>query len=53
MDSSILRQRAHEALKQKARRGELFTTVAIGYMRKGLDQIRKGSRPSSCKMRSL
>src|SRR5271165_6753890 len=30
MELSILRQRAHEALKQKARRGELFTTVAIG-----------------------
>src|SRR3984957_6453886 len=41
MELSILRQRAHEALKQKARRGELFTTVAIGYMRKGLDQIEK------------
>src|SRR5208337_2611543 len=31
MELSILRQRAHEALKQKARRGELFTTVVIGY----------------------
>src|ERR1700685_3077364 len=41
MELSILRQRAHEALKQKARRGELFTTVAIGYVRKGLDQIEK------------
>src|SRR6204780_614026 len=28
MELSILRQRAHEALKQKARRGELFTSVA-------------------------
>jgi hypothetical protein len=41
MELSILRQRAHEALKQKARRGELFTTVAVGYLRKGLDQIEK------------
>src|SRR5271170_7259909 len=41
MELTILRQRAHDALKQKARRGELFTTVAIGYMRKGLDQIEK------------
>src|ERR1700719_3401668 len=41
MELTILRQRAHEALKQKARRGELFTTVAIGYVRKGLDQIEK------------
>jgi hypothetical protein len=30
MELFILRQHAHEALKQKARRGELFTTVAIG-----------------------
>src|ERR1700724_677233 len=41
MELSILRQRAHEALKQKARRGELFTTVDVGYVRKGLDQIEK------------
>ena len=39
MELSILPQRAHEALKQKARRGELFTTVAIGYVRSGPDQI--------------
>src|SRR5271165_2632560 len=39
MELSILRQRAHEALKQKARRGELFTTVVIGYVRSGPDQI--------------
>ena len=35
MELSILRQRAHEALKQKARRGELFPTVAVGYLRSG------------------
>ena len=39
MELSILRQRAHEALKQKARRGELFTSVAIGYVRSGPDRI--------------
>ena len=39
MELSILRQRAHEALKQKARRGELFTTVAVGYVRSGPDRI--------------
>jgi DNA invertase Pin-like site-specific DNA recombinase len=39
MELSILRQRAHEALKQKARRGELFTTAAVGYVRSGPDQI--------------
>src|SRR6202048_5284187 len=41
MELSILRQRAHEALKQKARRGELFTTVAIGYVRVGHNRIEK------------
>src|SRR3984957_6579101 len=41
MELSVLRQRSLEALKQKARRGELFMTVAIGYVRKGLDQIEK------------
>ena len=30
-----------EALKQKARRGELFTTVAIGYLRTSHDHIEK------------
>jgi DNA invertase Pin-like site-specific DNA recombinase len=39
MELSILRQRAHEALKQKARRGELFTSVAVGYVRNGSDRI--------------
>jgi DNA invertase Pin-like site-specific DNA recombinase len=41
MELTILRQRAHEALKQKARRGELFTSVAIGYVRSGHDRIEK------------
>src|ERR1039458_6939858 len=41
MELSILRQRAHEALEQKARRGELFTTVAVGYVRGGSDRIEK------------
>src|SRR5271157_6500630 len=31
LELSILRQRSLEALRQKARRGELFLTVAIGY----------------------
>ncbi len=35
MELSVLRQRSLEALKQKARRGELFMTVAIGYVRVG------------------
>jgi DNA invertase Pin-like site-specific DNA recombinase len=33
MELSTLRQRSHEALMQKARRGELYTSVAIGYVR--------------------
>jgi DNA invertase Pin-like site-specific DNA recombinase len=32
MEVSVFRQRSVEALKQKARRGELFMTVAIGYV---------------------
>ena len=38
---TILRQRAREALKEKARRGELFTSVAIDYVRSGPDRIEK------------
>src|SRR5450631_3679031 len=41
MELSVLRQRAQEALKQKARRGELFMTVAVGYVRSGPDRIEK------------
>lgn len=42
IELSILRQRSLEALKQKARRGELFTTVAIiGYVRNGNNGIAK------------
>lgn len=41
MELSILRQRSHEALRQKARRGELFMTVAIGYVRSGRDRVEK------------
>jgi DNA invertase Pin-like site-specific DNA recombinase len=33
MELSVLRQRSLEALKKKARRGELFMTVDIGYVR--------------------
>ena len=41
MELSVLRQRSLEALKQKARRGELFMTVAIGYVRVGHNRIEK------------
>lgn len=39
MELSVLRQRSHEALRQKARRGALFMTVAVGYVRSGRDRI--------------
>jgi hypothetical protein len=42
MELSVLRQRSLEALKQKARRGELFMTVAIVYVRVGHNRIEKG-----------
>ncbi len=41
MELSVLRQRSLEALRQKARRGELFMTVAIGYVRIGNNRIEK------------
>ena len=39
MEVSIFRQRSIEAMKQKARRGELFLTVAVGYVKTGDDRI--------------
>jgi len=41
MELSTLRQRSHEAAMQKARRGELFTSVAIGYVRTADDRLEK------------
>jgi excisionase family DNA binding protein len=41
MELSIFRQRSIEAMKQKARRGELFLTVAVGYVKAGGDRIEK------------
>ena len=41
MELSLFRQRSLEALKQKARRGELFLTVAIGYVKTSHDRIEK------------
>ena len=40
MELSVFRQRSIEAMKQKARRGELFLTVAVGYV-KACDRIEK------------
>ena len=39
MELSTLRFRSVEALRRKARRGELFLTVAVGYVRVGRDGI--------------
>src|SRR5689334_17715464 len=39
MELSILRQRSLEALRQKARRGELFFSVAVGYVKSRHDRI--------------
>jgi hypothetical protein len=39
MELSILRQRSFEALRQKAERGELFLTVAVGYVKTRHDRI--------------
>jgi DNA invertase Pin-like site-specific DNA recombinase len=39
LELSLFRQRSHEALKQKARRGALFLGVAAGYVRAGRDRI--------------
>jgi DNA invertase Pin-like site-specific DNA recombinase len=41
MELSLFRQRSLEALKQKARRGELFLTVAVGYLKTSHDRIEK------------
>jgi excisionase family DNA binding protein len=41
MELSVFRQRSTEAMKQKARRGELFLTVAVGYVKAGDNRIEK------------
>ncbi|MFG3594313.1 recombinase family protein [Bradyrhizobium sp. RDI18] len=48
LELSLFRQRSHEALKQKARRGALFLGVAAGYVRIGRDRIEK-DRISGCR----
>ena len=39
MELSVFRQRSAEAMKQKAGRGELFLTVAVGYVKADDDRI--------------
>jgi excisionase family DNA binding protein len=41
MELSVFRQRSIEAMKQKAGRGELFLTVAVGYVKGGRDNVEK------------
>src|SRR5579864_309183 len=48
LELSILRQRSLEALKQKARRGELFLAVAIGYVKAGHNRIDKDPDQRVC-----
>jgi DNA invertase Pin-like site-specific DNA recombinase len=51
LELSMFRQRSHEALKQKARRGELFLRVASGYVKAGKDRIEKD--PDQCVQEAL
>ncbi len=39
LELSIMRQRSHEALRLKAKRGDLHTSVAIGYVRSADDRL--------------
>ena len=39
LELSMLRQRSQEALRLKARRGELHTSVAVGYVRSSCDRL--------------
>jgi len=48
LELSILRQRSLESLKQKARRGELFLTVAVGYVKVRNNRIEKDPDQRIC-----
>jgi excisionase family DNA binding protein len=41
MEVSVFRQRSAEAIKQKARRGEMLTTLAVGYVKSADNRIEK------------
>src|SRR5262245_35705682 len=41
MELSVFRQRSREAMQQKARRGELFLNVAVGYVKTDDNRIEK------------
>ena len=46
MEGSVLRQRSHDACRQKAARGELFLNLPAGYAKVGRDAIAKEPRPA-------
>ena len=39
MEGSVLRQRSHDARRQKAKRGELFLNLPAGYVKVGKNAI--------------
>jgi DNA invertase Pin-like site-specific DNA recombinase len=41
MEVSVFRQRSAEAIKQKARRGEMLTTLAVGFVKSDNNRIEK------------
>ena len=55
MELSVFRQRSIEAMRQKARRGELHLTVAVGYVKTDDNRIEKDPdrRCSSCRSPSF
>jgi DNA invertase Pin-like site-specific DNA recombinase len=53
LELSIFRQRSQEALRLKAARGELYTTVAIGYRRSADDRLEQDPDRRICEALSL
>jgi DNA invertase Pin-like site-specific DNA recombinase len=53
MEVSVFRQRSIEAIRQKARRGEFFSTVGVGYVKCDGDRIEKDPDRRVCDAISL
>jgi DNA invertase Pin-like site-specific DNA recombinase len=53
MEVSVFRQRSIEAIRQKARRGEYFSTVGVGYVKCDGDRIEKDPDRRVCEAISL
>lgn len=53
MEVSVFRQRSIEAIRQKARRGEFFSTVGVGYVKCDGDRIEKDPDRRVCEAISL